>query len=275
MGEIMARKKKKKMRTGLKVWLVLFAVLLLMLLAIMILGITGKHIPVISDVFPTAPRNTHNREDFSETDGRVFYPGASTGIDVSEHQQQIDWDAVKADGIEFAIIRLGFRGSSEGGLFMDERFAENISGAQAAGLDVGVYFYSQASSAAEAEAEAKYVLTALNGYTLQCPVFFDWEEGTPRSERLNGVSISDVCDFSKVFCRTVEAGGFKAGVYFNQKYGYGMRLYELQDYAFWLAEFNDAMTFGFDAQYWQYTYEGSVDGISTNVDLDLRFSTED
>ena len=271
----MARKKKKKLRTGIKVWLGLFAVLLLMLLTILILGIAGKQIPVISDVFPTAPRNMRSREDFSEVDGRIVYLGASMGIDVSEHQQQIDWEAVKADGIEFAIIRLGYRGSSEGGLFMDDCFAENISGAQAAGLEVGVYFYSQANSVAEAEFEAKYVLTALNGYSLQCPVFFDWEEGTPRSERLEGVSISDVCEFAKVFCRTVEEGGFKAGVYFNQKYGYGMRLYELQDYTFWLAEFNDAMTFGFDAQYWQYSYQGAVDGISTDVDLDLRFSTED
>lgn len=271
----MARKKKKKMRFGVKLWLILFLLLLLMLVVIMILGITGKHIPVISDIFPTAPRNMRDRSDYSAVDGRIVYPGAIAGIDVSEHQGQIDWNAVKNDGVEFAIVRLGFRGSSEGGLFMDECFADNIRGAQDAGLDVGVYFYSQANSAEEAKAEAEYVLTALNGYTLQCPVFFDWEEGTPRSERLNGVTIADVCEFSKAFCQTVEAGGFDAGIYFNQKYGYGMRLAELQDYTFWLAEFDDAMKFGFDVQYWQYTYEGTVDGISTSVDLDLRYTTEE
>lgn len=272
----MASRKQKKKNTGLIVLLVLMILILAALLVMLISAIAKNGMPLnIDDVFPTAPRNERERTSFTARDGRTTYPGAVTGIDVSEHQREIDWVAVKADGIDFAIIRMGFRGSSQGGLFVDERFYENLNGAIDAGLDVGVYFYSQANCVEEAVEEAEYVLAGISGYTLQCPVFYDWEEGTPRSERLNGVSMSDVSKFSAAFCETVKAAGYDAGVYFNQKLGYSMKLYELDDYSFWLAEYNDAMTFAFDAQYWQYTYQGTVDGISTTVDLDLRYTAEE
>lgn len=272
----MARRKKKKSVLGIVIWLILL-ILILGVVLLLFLSELSKNgvLPGAANVLQMPPRNERRQSDFSEADGRICYPGALTGIDVSEHQQQIDWTAVKNDGIDFAIIRMGFRGSSEGGLFVDECFYDNLNGAKAAGLGVGAYFYSQANSVEEAEEEAEYVLAALSGYTLDHPVFYDWEEGTPRSARLEGVTMLDVTEFANAFCKRIEEAGYEAGVYFNQRYGYSMKLYDLKDYAYWLAEFDDAMSFGFDVDYWQYTYQGVVDGISTTVDLDLYYPTEE
>ncbi len=264
----MASRRKKKKHIGFWIWLILLIVLLGVIVGLFLEKVL--HIEV-GNIVHFAPPNRLDSSMFTQTDGRVSYPGAVAGIDVSEHQQEIDWEAVKNDDIRFAIIRIGYRGSSIGGLFTDECFYDNITGAHAAGLEVGVYFYSQANCEAEAVEEARYVLRLLDGEKLECPVFFDWEEGTPRSARLHGVTMSDVSSFASAFCETIEAGGYEAGVYFNQKYGYGMKLYDLQDFDFWLAEFDDTMSFRFAAQYWQYTYQGTVDGIQTDVDLDLRF----
>lgn len=264
----MATRRKKKKRFGFILWLILFILLLAVLAGLFLEKVL--HVEV-GNIIHLAPLNRLDRSAFVSSDGRVTYPDAASGIDVSEHQQDIDWQAVKNDGISFAIIRVGYRGSSEGGLYIDERFRNNLEGAHAAGLEVGVYFYSQANSENEAIEEARYVLNILDGVKLECPVFYDWEEGTPRSARLDGVTLSDVSDFAAAFCETIETGGYDAGVYFNQKYGYGMKLYELQSYDFWLAEFDSTMSFRFETQYWQYTYQGTVAGIKTDVDLDLRF----
>lgn len=264
----MAARKKKKKHIGLIIWLILFILLLGVLVGLYIAKVNQIEVGNIIHLTPLAK---YDKDAFSDENGRVSYPGAVAGIDVSEHQQGIDWEAVKNDGITFAIIRLGYRGSSQGSLYTDANFLQNLQGAHAAGLEVGVYFYSQANCEAEAIEEAQYVISALDGTTLECPVFYDWEEGTPRSERLDGVTMSDVSVFSAAFCKTVEAAGYDAGVYFNQKYGYGLKLYDLQDYDFWLAEFDTSVSFRFQTRYWQYTYQGRVDGIQTDVDLDLRF----
>lgn len=264
----MATRRKKKKSFAFFLWLILILLSLAVIAGLLLEKIMQIE---IGNVVYLAPRNHYDKTAFTESDGRVSYPGAVSGVDVSEHQGEINWENVKNDGISFAIVRLGYRGSSQGGLYTDEFFYDNLSGAHAAGLEVGVYFYSQANSEAEAIEEARYVLSVLDDAQLECPVFFDWEEGTPRSERLDGVSISDVSTFSAAFCETIEAGGYKAGVYFNQKYGYGLRLYDLQEYAFWLAEFDDTISFRYHTQYWQYSYQGTVSGIETNVDMDIRF----
>ena len=102
-------------------------------------------------------------------------------MDVSTYQGEVDWQAVAADGIDFAILRLGYRGYTEGGLFMDESFSRNLQGALDAGLEVGVYFFSQAITPEEAEAEAAYILNAIDGYTVTYPIAFDWEPIAPGS----------------------------------------------------------------------------------------------
>ena len=220
------------------------------------------------------PINIRSADAFSKTvDGYISYPGARLGIDVSSHQQEIDWQRVKAAGVEFAILRAGFRGYGEGSLIEDERFRDNLIGAKEAGLDVGVYFFSQAVSEQEAVEEAEFVLSLLGGETISLPIFFDWEEIGENGSRTAGNVSGLVGDCALAFCRRIEEAGYTAGVYFNQRYGYTiMQLEQLRSFTFWLAEYRDAPSFLYDFQVWQYTGEGKVDGIETVVDLDLLFS---
>lgn len=222
------------------------------------------------------PRNNTDMEAFTTLeDGSVTYPGALQGIDVSAYQRDIDWARVREDGIDFAILQIGFRGyGADGTLNPDSRFDQYYTGAAEAGISVGVYFYSQATSEAEAEEEARFVIELLGGRTLGLPVFYDWEE--VQKGRTKGCADSRVGDYAKAFCREISAGGYEAGVYFNQKYGYSiMGLEGLRDYAFWLAEYNPCQTFRYAVQIWQYTGKGTVDGIDLPVDRDLMYVKEE
>lgn len=125
-------------------------------------------------------RNRYDPQAFTqEENGWITYEKngrkALTGIDVSVYQGDIDWEAVAQSGVEFAIIRLGYRGYSQGAIQLDRNFEQNMRGALEAGLDVGVYFFSQATTVLEAEEEADFVLENLRGYPITFPVVFDWE----------------------------------------------------------------------------------------------------
>ncbi len=218
----------------------------------------------------TLPRNTRVAEDFQTENGRISYPGAITGIDVSSHQKLIDWPSVQADGIDFAVIQLGYRGYTDGGIFVDNCYVQNLQGAREAGLQVGVYFFSQATSVDEAQEEAQFVLNTLDGTALDYPVFFDWEEVS--DGRTGGLATPSVTEYALAFCQAITAGGYDAGVYFNQSYGYSIfKLPELADYTFWLAEYNSVPSFGYEVQFWQYTGDGGVAGIDGRVDMNLYF----
>lgn len=225
-------------------------------------------------LIPGLAVNSYDAAKFYQQDGFIRYSGdmpAYVGIDVSSHQQDIDWQAVKAGGVDFAMIRVGYRGYTEGEIQPDPYFEQNMLGAQEAGLDVGVYFFSQAISAAEALDEARFVLDAIDGYQLQYPVIFDWEdiEAEARTDGMDSIILSG-CAYT--FCNAIEQAGYRAGIYFNQRQGYQeFDLLKLQDYVFWLAEYNPTPTFSYDFQIWQYANDGRVDGISTDVDLNLGF----
>lgn len=220
---------------------------------------------------PNIPENRTEAEEFNLLpDGTVEYPGALQGVDVSSHQGEIDWKKVKNAGIDFAILQIGYRGYSVGKLNPDDRFVENYNAASEAGIRLGVYFYSQAVSEDEALEEADYVLELLKDRALELPVFFDWEEVT--EGRTRGFATSSVGDFALSFCRRITAGGYQAGVYFNQKYGYTiMHLESLADYTYWLAEYRNYQSFGYAVGIWQYTGSGRVDGIELPVDRDLMY----
>lgn len=224
------------------------------------------------------PVNTLAPENFStDARGRATYSQgdftARTGIDVSFYQGDIDWTAVAEDGIDFAFLRLGYRGYQAGGLQMDTTFTQNLTGAKAAGLDVGVYFFSQALSVEEAEEEADYVLAALDGAELEMPVVFDWEFITPgkgaRTDNMEGALLTQC---AKAFCEKIQAAGYTPMVYFNQELGYlSYDLKELKRFPFWLAEYDSHPDFYYGFSFWQYTHTGTVEGIQGNVDLDLEF----
>lgn len=220
------------------------------------------------------PVNAYDPEAFYDEGGFRRYRGeesAAIGIDVSSHQQEIDWQRVKAAGVEFAMIRVGYRGYTRGDLELDSYFLRNIEGAIAAGLDVGVYFFSQAIDIREAIAEAEFVLNWIDGYDLTYPVVFDWEdiEADARTDNMDMITLTG-CAYA--FCEKIEKAGYRAGIYFNQRFGYQeLNLLSLQDYVFWLAEYNPTPTFTYHFDLWQYSAEGTVDGIDTPVDLNLGF----
>jgi GH25 family lysozyme M1 (1,4-beta-N-acetylmuramidase) len=194
------------------------------------------------------------------------------GIDVSDHQTEIDWQAVADSGIEFAIIRCGWRGYSGGSLNEDTTFRQNMEGAKAAGLKVGVYFFSQATSMVEGAEEAIFALNLLEGYSLDLPVFFDWEEIGVESARTDNVSGETVTAAALEFCRLVESAGYDSGIYAYLNLAYfTYDLNQLEGITIWMGNPGSAPEFYYDHTYWQYSFTGSVDGIQGDVDLDVIF----
>lgn len=230
-------------------------------------------------VLEDVDRNTYDLSAFSsDTQGRIQYEKdgkrAAHGIDVSVYQGSIDWQAVADSGIEFAMIRLGYRGYSQGSLQLDECFQTNIEGALKAGLKVGVYFFSQATTVLEAEAEADFVLETIRSYPIQYPVVFDWEYITADSARTDHMTGEDITQCASAFCELVAAAGYTPMVYFNQDMGYLVyQLDQLDAFPFWLAEYDSQPDFYYGFEMWQYTHTGTVPGIEGNVDLNLAFQT--
>ncbi len=234
-----------------------------------------QQLPQEDDPRDQLPKNNYDPHGFYEENGILFYESDGVkgvpGVDVSAYQTEIDWQAVKDAGVEFAMIRVGYRGYSTGKLDLDDCFLSHIQGALDAGLDVGVYFFSQALTPEEAEEEANYVLTWIEGYDITYPVVFDWEEvdTEARTDEMNMLMLTSC---AQRFCQVIEQAGYEAGVYFNQAYGYQqLNLVSLKDHTFWLAEYSQAPTFYYDFELWQYTNEGTVPGIDGPVDLNIRF----
>ena len=222
-------------------------------------------------LFGDLPLNTYASERFYEKDGFTRYEDALIGVDVSAHQEEIDWEKVKDSGVEFAILRAAYRGYTNGGLSMDPYFLQNLKNAKAAGLQVGAYLFSQAISEEEALEEAAFLLECLGGVSLDLPVYYDWEP-IEADARTDDVSGAEVTVFAKAFCAAMEEAGYDAGVYFNESMGYMfLQLSELKDYEFWLAQYKSDPDFYYDFTMWQYSADGEVDGIDAPVDLNLRF----
>ena len=213
----------------------------------------------------------------TEENGRITYSGTDTtvrfGIDVSEHQGVIDWAAVAADGVEFAMIRCGWRGyGSTAGLNEDKYFRANIEGALAAGLDVGVYFFSQALTEAEAREEAAYTLELIAGYDLTFPVVFDWEQVAVRGSRTLSPDWAAVTDCTEVFCDAVAAAGYTPMTYFNMSMAYlRLDLSRLQKYHGWLAWYHEVPEYRYEYRMWQYGALTTVAGINGLCDVNLLF----
>ena len=199
----------------------------------------------------------------------------TVGIDVSTWQNSIDWDRVKASGISFVIIRCGFRGYGSGKIVEDDMFRANIAGAKAAGLKVGVYFFSQAINTAEAveEASACISLVRSSGYSIELPIVIDVEYAAP-SARTNSLSRSDLTKICVAFCDTCRSSGYSAMVYAN-KYYLEWKLYpsEFSNYYIWLAHYTGGSISSYSGRYnmWQYTSVGTVDGVQGGVDMNYSY----
>lgn len=210
---------------------------------------------------------------FKLKNGIMTYSGkkykAVQGIDVSAYQGSINWDKVSQDGIKFAMIRCGYRGSTTGRIIQDKRFTENLIGAREAGLDTGIYFYSLAKTTDEAVEEAVYVLQAIEDYDVTYPIAFDLEESTK-----DGMTTEERTDIVNAFCSVIEQNGYTAMVYGNRRWlARHFDMSYLTAYDTWLAEYNPSTDYKYDFRMWQYTNEGHVDGIKTNVDRDVCMLT--
>lgn len=196
---------------------------------------------------------------------------ATVGIDVSKWNREIDWDKVKAAGVDFVIIRAGYRGSSTGSLVVDPYFEANIKGASMAGVKVGVYFFTQAVNEVEAVEEASMVLELTREYSLDYPIFIDTEGagGNGRADNLTVEERTLVCD---AFCRTVENAGGEAGVYASRNWYYNrVEVSRLERFYIWLAEYRSIPLYDGYYHMWQYTSKGSIDGIEGNVDMNVSY----
>ena len=245
---------------------------------------SNQQIPILSKV---DKYSLDNSAFFWDANGRLQYSGSDCttqfGIDVSAYQNRnctdntIDWNAVAADGVSFAMVRCGLRGTSSGSVLADSFYEKNIDGAMAAGLATGVYFFSQAISVEEAQEEADFVINQLKNHSINGPVAYDWEM-KDSSYRVYGTTPEMATACAKAFCERIEAAGYKAMVYAGKYVGYlKFDLSELTDYDFWYPEYKSAAStasypsFCYQMDYWQYSSSLTVNGITGKVDGNLHF----
>lgn len=224
------------------------------------------------------PVCSYSLQDFQENKGVVTYAGgAQVGINVNEQKGDIDWQAVADSGVDFAMIRVGYREKTKGRIAPDAKFEDNIQGATEAGLPVGVYFYSKAVTDAEADEEAVFVLEQIRLYSITYPVVIYWEydrkkdsgevDEKSRTVRCNG---DQVTGFLQTFCKKVKSTGRTAAFYADKDMAYkSLDLSRLWEYDLWYAEAKPAPSFYYDYELWQYTKEGEVPGIGETVPVTL------
>ena len=228
---------------------------------------------------PNIPHNSYDwsnlvrHEDSNEV--RYVVDGENhgvKGIDVSSYQGDIDWRQVRNDGVRYAFIRLGYRGYGTGVMMTDEYFEKNYEEAREAGVKVGVYFYSQAVSIAEAKEEADYVLDVLDGRELDFPIAFDIEGAPNASARTAGMTPAMTTAVVNAFCKRVEAEGYDTILYTYTRYLFNnMEIANLQNHKLWIAQYYKVPFYPYRFQIWQYSSKGKVNGINGDVDLNIMF----
>lgn len=264
----------KKNRKILLRWCILLALLLAFFCAMVFLlpekEEESQPPQPVTRPFPVLTPNPFTPEDFYYDGDFLACSVAETvmGIDVSHHQKEIDWQQVKAAGVEFVMVRLGNRGIGDGKLYIDSYAVSNLRGAREAGLKVGAYFYSQALNVEEAREEANLALEILDGFPLDMPLVYDWEQ----EERTKNVTARTLTDCTLAFCEVVESAGYEPMVYFNSFQAQELLiLEELTQYPWWLAMYDITADFPYKVDMWQYTCTGSIPGIAGNVDINLLF----
>lgn len=225
---------------------------------------------------PTIPpeANPYTVKDFQYDQNnylRCLRQDSYAGVDVSAFQGDIDWTKVKASGIDFAIIRLGYRGYGKAGRMVEDEYAQdNLKEATEVGLPIGAYFFSQALTIEEVDQEIEFMLEILGDYKLDLPIILDWEipgVENPRTKNMDAITLTEL---QRYYCQVMTEKGFQPMVYFNWHQSRTLlKLSELEDYPFWLALYQDRMTYPWHVEMWQYTDQGRVPGIEGNVDLNV------
>lgn len=235
---------------------------------------TGKSwVPVLADVpvcqYQSDQYVTRNNLTYYTENNKIV---SKFGIDVSEHDGEIDWATVKSAGVEFAFIRVGYRGYSAGKIVQDAYYVRNVQGALENDIDIGLYFYSQAVTPQEALEEAEIVLASVGDTKITYPIVYDWEFVTTDTARTDDISAETLTECSIAFCERIKQAGYTPMIYQNKNTSLlNLNLPELTDYDFWLAEYNDTATYYYDYQIWQYSESGTIPGIKGGVDMNICF----
>lgn len=208
----------------------------------------------------------YNEHNYLLCQKQDSYPG----VDVSAFQGDIDWQQVADSGIRFAIVRLGYRGWGKAGKLVEDEYArKNLEGARNAGLQVGAYFFSQALTPEEVDEEIRFMLATLGDFRLDMPIVFDWEIPVPEARTAN-MDARTLTDLHRHFSDVMADKGYDTMVYFNWNMSRNLLyLSELEDSPFWLALYQDRMTYPYRVEMWQYTDRGRVPGIQGDVDINV------
>ena len=237
---------------------------------------TGSHYNFL-EIDNSQPLINVNNDNLIANEGFIEYHdnGQVTsvkGIDVSKYQGDIDWDKVAASGVKYVMIRLGLRGYETGKLVLDENFEDNIEGALDAGLEVGVYFFTQAITESEAREEAEFVCKALEPYDITYPIALDVEDLYNDKARSYNQTAESRTACAKAFADYVKNNGYTAVIYGNlTTFSRLLNLNDLAGYDKWLAYYESNIYFPYEIAMWQYSDKGHVDGIDGDVDLNISF----
>lgn len=276
----MVRKKKRKVRAGRVILLVSVAAAMIIAITTFVSCFISPKSKPVTEATPTPDPRYLNTYDWSklnaDTDVYTYEDDAYTsryGIDVSFHQGEIDWQKVKDAGVEFAIIRVGYRGYESGILNEDSKFRANMEGAAAVGMDIGVYFFSSAITVEEAEEEAAYVLNEIKDYTVNCPVVYDMEN-VGDNDRIAVLDLASRTEMASAFCAKIKAAGYEPMIYGSASWLTNMlQTWNLQDsYPFWVASYHMTIKdpeYPYVFEMWQYDNIGTIDGIDKTVDLNI------
>lgn len=201
-------------------------------------------------------------------------PASVEGIDISSYSGEIDWEKVKKSGLEFVMVRLGGRGYGEdGALYADKSALDYIEGARNAGLKVGGYFFSQATTIAEAREEADYCKQILGDTKLDYPLAYDWEIIKDDDARTDSVTSTEATECARAFCEQAKSDGFIPMIYSpSRELYFKYDLTRLSDFDIWYCEYADTPNFYYEFSMWQYSSTGKIDGIDGTVDLNIAFT---
>lgn len=231
------------------------------------------------EAVPGIAKNSYdlNSFDYDENGYKVYYIddqiASCEGIDLSSFQGDVDFEQVKASGIDYVMLRVGGRGyGTDGALYADEKFSTYYRDAKAAGLDVGVYFFSQATTVEEAVEEANFTIDAIKDLEIDYPVVFDWEPIEHEEARTDNVSGEELTDFALSFMNTVKDAGYHPMWYTNTFHlYYRYDLERMKNYDLWIADYEDYPSAYYYFTMWQYTASSFVPGIEGDVDINICF----
>lgn len=224
---------------------------------------------------PAVPKMQYDKKCFIHEGDNVYYRGdkkfiSKMGVDISRHDGKINWNKLKKSGIDFVILRVAYRGYQSGTLTLDQNFRTNIKGAVKAGLDVGLYVFSQAENEAEALEEAEIALREIAPYKIQLPIFYDPEiirDDDARSDHITGAQFTDN---AIAFCEKIKNAGYTAGVYSNMLWqAFEFDLTKLSGYVMWYADYEDVPQTPYHFSFWQYAEKGGTRNAPFDMDVML------